>query len=61
MCGTIRMHQEREYPARVSTTDLVNPDFAMFAQAFGCHGEVVESTAQFAPLLNAQWPRDNLR
>ncbi|MDB5837673.1 MAG: thiamine pyrophosphate-requiring enzyme [Caballeronia sp.] len=55
------MHQEREYPARVSATDLVNPDFAMFAQAFGCHGEVVESTAQFAPLLNAQWPRDNLR
>jgi acetolactate synthase-1/2/3 large subunit len=49
MYGTIRMHQEREYPGRVSATDLVNPDFVMFARAFGCHGELVESTAQFAP------------
>jgi len=43
------MHQEREYPGRVSGTELQNPDFAAFARAFGGHGEVVESTEQFAP------------
>ncbi len=47
MYGTIRMHQEREYPGRVSSTDLVNPDFAAYARAFGGHGEVVEKTADF--------------
>jgi acetolactate synthase-1/2/3 large subunit len=47
MYGTIRMHQEREYPGRVSGTDLVNPDFAAFARSFGAHGETVESTADF--------------
>ena len=49
MYGTIRMHQEREYPARVYGTTLVNPDFAALAHAFGAHGEVVETTEQFAP------------
>ncbi len=49
MYGTIRMHQEREYPGRISGTDLQNPDFAAFARAFGGHGELVESTDQFAP------------
>jgi acetolactate synthase-1/2/3 large subunit len=49
MYGTIRMHQEREYPGRVSGTALTNPDFAAYARAFGGHGEVVEETAQFAP------------
>ena len=49
MYGTIRMHQEREYPGRVSGTDLQNPDFAAYARAFGCHGETVERTADFAP------------
>jgi acetolactate synthase I/II/III large subunit len=49
MYGTIRMHQEREYPGRVSGTALKNPDFPAFARAFGAHGELVESTAQFAP------------
>ena len=49
MYGTIRMHQEREYPGRVTATDLVNPDFANYARAFGGHGEVVEATEQFAP------------
>jgi acetolactate synthase-1/2/3 large subunit len=49
MYGTIRMHQEREYPARVSGTELQNPDFAAYARAFGCHGETVERTADFAP------------
>jgi acetolactate synthase-1/2/3 large subunit len=49
MYGTIRMHQEREYPGRVHGTSLVNPDFAAYATAFGAHGEVVETTEQFAP------------
>jgi acetolactate synthase-1/2/3 large subunit len=47
--GTIRMHQEREYPGRVSATDLTNPDFAAFARAYGGHGETVEATEDFAP------------
>ncbi|APZ51404.1 thiamine pyrophosphate-dependent enzyme [Salipiger abyssi] len=46
--GTIRAHQEREFPARVSATDLQNPDFAALARACGLHGEVVSETAQFA-------------
>ena len=49
MYGTIRMHQEREYPGRVSATDLKNPDFAAYARAFGGHGETVRETAEFAP------------
>jgi acetolactate synthase-1/2/3 large subunit len=51
MFGTIRMHQEREYPGRVSGTELHNPDFAALAQAYGGQGEVVEKTADFAPAL----------
>ena len=51
MFGTIRMHQEREYPGRVSGTTLHNPDFAALAQACGGQGEVVETTAAFAPAL----------
>jgi acetolactate synthase-1/2/3 large subunit len=47
MYGTIRMHQERDYPGRVSGTDLRNPDFAALARAYGGHGEVVERTADF--------------
>jgi acetolactate synthase-1/2/3 large subunit len=46
--GTIRMHQEREYPGRVSGTDLINPDFAALARAYGGHGETVKVTADFA-------------
>jgi acetolactate synthase-1/2/3 large subunit len=49
MYGTIRMHQERRFPGRVSGTALVNPDFAALAQAYGLYGEVVEKTADFAP------------
>lgn len=45
--GTIRMHQERDYPARVSATKLVNPDFAAIARAYGGHGETVENTDEF--------------
>ena len=48
MYGTIRMHQEREYPERVSGTMLKNPDFAALARAYGLHGEIVEKTADFA-------------
>jgi acetolactate synthase-1/2/3 large subunit len=48
MYGTIRMHQERHYPARPIATDLVNPDFAALARAYGAHGEVVERTEDFA-------------
>jgi acetolactate synthase-1/2/3 large subunit len=45
--GTIRMHQERDYPARVSGTGLTNPDFVQLARAYGWHAERVEATAQF--------------
>jgi acetolactate synthase I/II/III large subunit len=48
MYGTIRMHQEREYPGRVIATDLRNPDFAAYARAFGGFGTTVERTADFA-------------
>lgn len=47
MYGTIRMHQEREYPGRVSATVLKNPDFARYAEAFGGYGERVENSADF--------------
>lgn len=47
MYGTIRMHQEREYPSRVYATALHNPDFVALALAYGLHGELVEKTAQF--------------
>ncbi|HET6283596.1 MAG TPA: thiamine pyrophosphate-binding protein [Polyangia bacterium] len=47
--GTIRAHQERRYPGRVSGTTLHNPDFAAYARAFGAHGETVTATAEFAP------------
>ncbi len=46
--GTIRMHQEKHYPGRVSGTALANPDFAALARAYGGHGEVVTATADFA-------------
>lgn len=49
--GTIRMHQERAFPGRVSGTGLHNPDFAALARAYGCWAETVETTAQFAPAL----------
>ena len=48
MYGTIRMHQEREYPTRISASTLKNPDFAAYARAFGGHGERVENTDEFA-------------
>lgn len=49
--GTIRMHQEREFPARISGTALQNPDFAALARAYGAFGESVETTAGFVEAL----------
>jgi len=49
MYGTIRMHQERTYPARVHGTGIDNPDFAALARAYGAHGETVTRTEEFAP------------
>ena len=49
--GTIRMHQEREYPARVSGSDLYNPDFAALARAYGWRGEFLDDTAAIEPAL----------
>jgi acetolactate synthase-1/2/3 large subunit len=46
--GTIKMHQAREYPDRYPATELQNPDFAAYAQSFGCFGEVVEKSEDFA-------------
>ena len=53
MYGTIRMHQEREYPNRVSGTDLHNPDFAAYARSFGANGETVLKTEDFADVFDA--------
>ena len=51
MYGTIRMHQERDYPTRVSGTTLHNPDFAALAVAYGAYGAAVDSTAGFDAAL----------
>jgi acetolactate synthase-1/2/3 large subunit len=53
MYGTIRMHQEREYPGRISATDLRNPDFAAYARAFGGFGVSVERTEDFSAAFRA--------
>ena len=51
MLGTIRMHQERRFPGRVIATDLINPDFAAYARAFGVHAERVRRTDEFEAAL----------
>lgn len=51
MYGTIRMHQARTFPGRVSGTRLTNPDFAALARSHGAHGVRVDATADFAPAL----------
>jgi acetolactate synthase-1/2/3 large subunit len=51
MYGTIRMHQEQHFPGRVVGTNLLNPDFAAYARAFGAHGENVERTEEFPAAL----------
>ncbi len=47
--GSIRMHQERNYPGNPYATALTNPDFAAYAHSFGAHGESVTATEEFAP------------
>ncbi len=59
--GTIRMHQEREYPARVSGTALRNPDFAALARAYGGWSATVDHTAAFAPALADAMTHKGLR
>ena len=53
MYGTIRMHQEKHYPGRVSATDLVNPDFAKLASAYGAYSATVTEPQQFPDAFNA--------
>ena len=55
--GTIRMHQEREYPGRVSGSDLANPDFALLARAYGWASALVTATAGFEPVFRAALER----
>lgn len=59
--GTIRMHQEREYPGRVSATALANPDFAMLGAAYGAWSTRVETTAQFIAALDEAKGRSGIR
>lgn len=49
--GSIRVHQERNFPGRVMATDIVNPDFTAYARAFGCHTELVETAGSFGAAL----------
>ena len=58
MYGTIRMHQEREYPKRVVGTALENPDFVKLAEAYGANGARVTTTAEFAPAFAAALEAD---
>jgi acetolactate synthase-1/2/3 large subunit len=59
--GTIRMHQERDYPERVSGTALANPDFAKLAEAYGGWAERVDRTDDFAPALARAAGRKGVR
>jgi acetolactate synthase-1/2/3 large subunit len=59
--GTIRMHQEREFPGRVSGTELKNPDFAALARAYGCWAETVERTEDFVPALDRALTRPGVK
>ncbi len=59
--GTIRMHQEREYPGRVSATALANPDFAMLGAAYGAWSTRVETTAQFITAMHEAKSRSGIR
>jgi acetolactate synthase-1/2/3 large subunit len=59
--GTIRMHQEREYPARLSGTALHNPDFAALGRAYGCWAETVARTEGFAPALDRALAQPGVR
>ena len=59
--GTIRMHQERDYPARVSATTLANPDFVKLAEAYGGWGVRVDATGDFTPALADAMSRTGIR
>jgi acetolactate synthase-1/2/3 large subunit len=59
--GTIRMHQEREYPERISATELRSPDFAKLAAAYGGWAERVDKTAEFIPALARAMERKGIR
>jgi acetolactate synthase-1/2/3 large subunit len=55
------MHQEREYPKRMSATELSNPDFAALARAYGGWAATVEKTEEFAPALDDALGRKGIR
>jgi acetolactate synthase-1/2/3 large subunit len=57
--GTIRMHQERDYPGRVVGTDMLNPDFCALAKAYGANAELVTHTAEFSPAFERAQAADN--
>jgi len=59
--GTIRMHQERDYPERISGTDLKNPDFAALARAYGGWAATVVRTEDFTPTLDEALKRKGIR
>ena len=59
--GTIRMHQEREFPARVSATELINPDFAALCEAFGGWGARAETTEAFEEAFTEARGRSGVR
>ncbi len=59
--GTIRMHQEREYPERLSATELHNPDFAALARAYGGWAETVDKTEDFEPVLDEALKKKGIR
>jgi acetolactate synthase-1/2/3 large subunit len=59
--GTIRMHQERDYPERISATELKNPDFAALARAYGGWAATVDRTEDFAPALDEALKRNGIR
>jgi acetolactate synthase-1/2/3 large subunit len=59
--GTIRMHQEREYPKRITATELRNPDFAALARAYGGWAETIDKTADFAGALDRALQRKGIR
>lgn len=59
--GTIRMHQEREYPGRVSATALANPDFAALGAAYGAWTARAETTAQFVAAMEEAKARSGIR
>jgi acetolactate synthase-1/2/3 large subunit len=59
--GTIRMHQERDFPGRVNATDLANPDFSALARAFGGWAARAETTDQFVAALDEALVRKGVR